>query len=352
MTRMHLSWKTGVGIVLCAACAVLTGASAPHAQQPPVPPAIASVNVAGVNSGGSSPETHGLNAWLGVWSGSYLVSEPRGTSTLRITVDVNDGGQMVFSYWLQTFDTGEYDWANISLETPTGVISIARHVGGAGHWTPPCCTYRSRNSVNVARSLDRWKHQQVTLVVELINDGFGDQTQLNIVNLSFGGCGIPWPSELTDPEAIDMENGNELRIDQLSQPMLDALACLRTAIRDAGGSFDLNSTYIGSAYRNSQYQAHLREVWDSWLQVQRAGPVCDDLRAYLQQEVRGHHLEVQPAGRSGPHTQRIAVDINLLNVGFGNRDAAEARITELGAPCDLIHRLPRDHPHFELRQPQ
>lgn len=159
-----------------------------RAQDPPTPPQIASVTMTGVNGATWGVGTHGLNSSVGDWAGTYRVSEPIGNTTLRITINVNDGGQIVFSHWLQTFDTTEYDWASIYLETPTGRVNIATKVGRPTKWESPCCVYWSTRTIPFFRTLDAWRHQQITLVVDLTNDGYGDQTQMNIVNLAFPAC--------------------------------------------------------------------------------------------------------------------------------------------------------------------
>lgn len=328
-----------------------SGAGVVAARQQPNPPQIVSVTFSGPNTVTHSTGAHGLNASVGAWSGSAPSSEPEGTTTLRIVVDVNDGGHLVGWHWLQTFDTTEYDWANIYLDAPTGRISIAQRAGGRPPWEPPCCTYRATPSVAIRRSLNRWRNQQVTLVVELVNDGFGDQTQMNLVNLEFSACGIPWPAELTDPEALEFENGNTLRLDLLNPAMQTALTCLQNAVRAEGGTFEMNSTTFTSAYRNPAYQAHLQEVWEGWQQVQRTGPECQALRDYLSAETMRHrlrNLRQRPATRGGPHTQGNAVDINLNSPGL-----TQARLIQLADGCNIDRPFEQtDPPHLVLRPPQ
>jgi hypothetical protein len=346
MTR----WLSLSLFAIAALCAAPYNASSQ--PPPPVKPQIVSITPSGVNTVTQSSGAHGLNVAVGAWSGGFLVPEPTGMTSVRILINVNDGGNLVFSNWLQSYDTAEYDRADVYLETPSRKIYFARGVGRGTPWQPPCCIYFSTPQAPHDISLDPWKNQQVTLVVDLHNDGFGDQTQMNLVNVEFSACAVPWPAELTSPEALDFENGNTLNLDGLTEGTRTALTCLQTAVRAEGGTFEMSGTTFTSAYRNSEYQAHLQEIWRLKRQVdQEKGNACDALKTHLNQEIAKHDMEnlkLSPAGRSGPHTVGDAMDIRLGSTGI-----TVDRLVQLAQGCNMVRPFARRDPvHFVHRPPQ
>jgi hypothetical protein len=340
--------KTSLTFQLLAVSFLISPAWSAAQEPPPKPPQIASVTPEGVQGAGWSVGTYGLNAYVGVWSGTYRVRESKGDTKLRVTINVNDGGQLVFSHWLQTFDTTEYDWSNIYLETPTGRVNFVTKAGRPTKWEPPCCIYWATRTTAVFRSLNPWKNQQVTLVVELRSDGYGDETQMNIVNLAFPACRMPYPAELTDPEAIAQETQESLDLEKITPAMKTALDCLGTKIREAGGRFEMNGDYVESAYRNPEYQAHLDEIWRRWQQLKdNTQPECAAVKEHYKAEFSKHRIRRRPATRMGPHPRGVAVDLVIPTTGL-----PLSKIVELANACKLDQPLPLDDDnHFVARPP-
>ncbi|MGH6856145.1 MAG: hypothetical protein ACRECP_00520, partial [Methylocella sp.] len=99
--------------------------------------------ITGVSSGGVgfvtvTTDQNGINAQVGAWGTPYPYGangpplqgvEPSGASILSVDISVGNGGLLQFSYSLNTYDAALYDWLDISLSTPTGIVPIVTHLG-------------------------------------------------------------------------------------------------------------------------------------------------------------------------------------------------------------------------------
>lgn len=141
--------------------------------------------------------TTNINAEIGRWdtpypypdTGEYAPGlQPTGYSSLVITINVNDGGLLSFRYMMQTYDAGIYDWYDIILETPTGTIPLVSRLGKPG--SAYGSYWRSAN-IAITESLDAWRNQQVRLIFRVRQDGWGDQTQGQVINLGLRTCDVP-----------------------------------------------------------------------------------------------------------------------------------------------------------------
>lgn len=153
-----------------------------------------------------------------------------------------------------------------------------------------------------------------------------------------GCCPVPHLTPLTDPLAIQMEEGDEVIFDGLTTDMQQAVDCFDGAVLNTGGTLNINS-----AYRPPQYQQHLREVWDLYHRlIVRQDPECAGLLDQVTTEFQRHNLRDQPARRSR-HTTGTAIDANVtLPVG--------QNVDTLANGCDLYRPLSREPWHFELRR--
>lgn len=310
---------------------------------PANPAVITGTTAGGVGNVTSSSDINGINAQIGRFDTPFPGGlngppvaglEPLGESTFSIGVDVNDGGRATFSYILNTYDSGLYDWYDISLVTPTGTISLLSRLGKPGN---DFGVYYSSPQIPLSVSLDRWKNQHVTFEFSVRQDGYGDQTQGQVIAFNVMTCPVPPLTPITDPIALQFEGGNTVDTTNLQANMQTALGCLRTAVAGAGGSIN-----ITSAYRPPAYQRHLREVWDNWqLLRDRRDEVCQELRTQVQTEFTNHQLLLtqRPASANGPHTQGAAIDmVSTLPL---------ARFLTLTTGCQLIRPLPvTDRVHF------
>ena len=321
-----------------------------------LPSLLAAATITGSSSGGvgfvtSSSGPNGIDAQIGQWDTAFPNgscggpggTEPDGQSLFTVDIDVQAGGLISFSYQLASWDNGPYDWLDIYLDTPGGLVSLVSHLGN-----PSDCwgLYWASSRVTISQSLDQWANQQVHLVFAVTQDGYGDQTQALINGIAIRNCSVPPLTPLSataqqfenDPNAVDTAG--------LTPAMQTALDCIRTAVQSAGGTFTLNS-----AYRAPEYQTHLQEVWDKWQALKKnRDPECQALRAQIQAEVTYHqiiNLARRPAGPSGPHTRGVAFD---ANVSGANQDvlAANCGLFRPYAICDAAH--PHCDPiHFQLR---
>lgn len=149
---------------------------------------------------------------------------------------------------------------------------------------------------------------------------------------------MPHLAPLTDPLAIDMENGDRVIYDNLTEDFRLSSVCFLSAVTEAGGTYD-----ITSLYRPQEYQQHLREVWNRyWRLVNNTQLACSQLRNQVISEFQSHQIG-QPARRRSPHTMGIAMDVTVtLPAGYN--------VDTLANNCGLHRPIVREPWHFELQR--
>jgi len=343
---MHMRVRSWLRIALVALLAAAV-ASAGYAQQPPQvrPATIASVTPGGVGYVTTSSDTNGTSASIGRWDTPYPFPdtgepapglEPFGASTLRIAINVNDGGLVSFSYLLRTYDAGIWDWLDIYLETPTGNRTLVSHLGKPGN---AYGTYFETPAVALSQRLNTWRDQTVTFVFSVQQDGWGDQSLAQLFNFDVRTCQVP-PLAPLAADAQAFENGQTVDTANLNAGMQTALTCFQAAVAAAGGTITVNS-----AYRPPSYQSHLREVWDRWNDLRnRREAECQELRTQVQQEFNRHGLLLtQRPAASSAHTRGEAFDARV-NLPAGRN------VDTVAAGCDLTRPVPANDPvHFTHR---
>lgn len=306
---------------------------------------IANVSTGGVGPVNYSQGTNGLNAQIGRWDTPYPYglngprlpgAESLGESILYIDVDVKDGGKASFSYSYKTYDAGIYDWYEISLVTPSGTRSLTPRLGKPGS---DYGTLFESASASLSVELSQWRNQRVRFIFSVRHDGWGDQTQGKVLGFALRTCDVPPLVPLTDPSALNFENGNTVDTANLVPEMLTALTCVTNKVAEAGGTLTVNS-----AFRPPEYQAHLREVWDKRkLLKDNNKSECQSLKATVSQEFTRHGLlSTQRPAASSRHTEGQAIDISST--------LSQARLVELASQCNLNRPLPENDPvHYILR---
>jgi hypothetical protein len=118
---------------------------------------------------------------VGLWSGGYG-DEPNGDDTLSVTMKVNGEGGVSLNYQIQTTDIVIYDWFNASLTTPAGEVPLV------SNYNPnPFFALFVGPLESLSVDLTPYKGQTVTLHLTSHQDGFGDQFQTLITNLTTFG---------------------------------------------------------------------------------------------------------------------------------------------------------------------
>lgn len=294
--------------------------------------------------------TDSIDAQIGRWdtpypypdTGEYAPGlQPTGYSTFAIDIDVNDGGLASFRYRMQTYDAGVWDWYDIFMETPTGVVPIIERLGKPGSQYG---TYWRSPMVTTSQPLDAWKDQRVRFVFRVMQDGWGDQTVGEVFGFSVNTCDIPPLTPLTDPAAIAFENGNRIDTQNLTLATQSGLACMQNRVATLGGVMALSS-----AYRPVAYQDHLREVWDTWDAVRnRQETECQAVRNEAQAEFQNHGLLLTQRPAAGnpnaPHARGIAIDATVAGLPAG-----ETRDT-VAAFCGMHRPWPINDPvHYQTQ---
>lgn len=321
---------------------VLTIAAASAAAEPAK---VVSVTQGGVGNVEISSGADGVSAQIGRWDTPYPNSdtgerapglEPDGASTLRIDIDVHDGGIVSFAYRFLTYDAGIYDWLDITMVTPSGTEQIVTNYGKPGR---DYGNYWESAFIVITKSLDAWHNQRVSFFFSVQQDGWGDQSAARIANFAVRSCRTLPLSVITDEEALLFENGNTVNTAKLTTAMQMALSCLRQTVTAANGSLT-----VTSAYRPSTYQVHIREVWDRWndLRLSR-DQECSVLRAQVEAEFKKHSLKLsQRPATTSLHTAGQAFDANWT--------PSSLSIDSLAASCNLKRPLIATDPvHFIQR---
>jgi hypothetical protein len=168
----------------------------------------------------------------------------------------------------------------------------------------------------------------------------------------FSGCGVEPLQEVEDSEALTFENRTgalgAVDLDGLTPNTALALARFQRMVTAAGGAIA-----VTSAYRPATYQEHLRDVWEKWMVELRYNhdPLCQDLRAEVQDEFRRHTLlESQRPVVSSDHTRGLSFDASI-QLPRKLRQGRRARVS-----VDLLARragvlrpdIRRDPVHFKL----
>lgn len=320
-----------------------------YALPDPVPAHIAYAGPAPGSVGyTTSTGTDNISAQIGRWdtpypypdTGEYAPGlQPTGYSSFAIDVDVNDGGLVSFRYMMQTYDAGRWDWYDILLETPGGTIPIVQRLGKPGS---AYGTYWKSPNVAISQSLNQWRNQRVRFIFRVMQDGWGDQTEGQLINFAVRTCDVAPLTPVTDPAAVAFENGASVDTGNLTAEANAGLDCMRQSVAGLGGNFTLSS-----AYRPVSYQEHLREVWDAWTAIRnKRESECAELKSAIRAEFTRHGLLLTQRPAAGnpnaPHARGVAFDASIRNLPTGNT------VDTVAAACDMYRPWPGNDPvHYQ-----
>jgi len=151
-------------------------------------------------------------------------------------------------------------------------------------------------------------------------------------------CPVDPLKPVTDPDAIRMENGDDVILDKLSTDTQTALSCLRTEIAKSHGTLT-----VTSAYRSQAYQDHLYEIFDKrkkLSKILKKFPQCEEIFNNIDAENNRHKLK-NKVGKNSKHGKGDAFDANWTVIGNEQVDAA-------AKTCLLVRPFPDDDPvHFQ-----
>jgi hypothetical protein len=302
---------------------------------------------------GNSWVTQGVNGYdaeIGRWDIPYPYgydcdnpwlpgNEPIGVSRVVAAIDVQDGGILSFDWVFRTYDNLEPagDWIDLYVQDADVTTYQRHHFGNAA----PCPgayweTGRSQFTLNLAP----WRNKTVSFIIDVMQDGHGEQTQASVWNMEIRNCPIAPLTPLSDDSLTQyLETHGGVDTTRVTQAIKSALECLIAAVRDAGGD-----VVVTGGFRTQEYQLHLREVWTKDRLLRRTDdPACDDLRAAVAIEIARHrfgNLQTAPAGSAGLHTQGLALDLTFAGPVNG---------PALAEGCGLCRPIPEvDAPHYIL----
>ena len=149
-------------------------------------------------------------------------------------------------------------------------------------------------------------------------------------------CPIDPLKPITDPEAIRMENGENVILDKLSAETQTALNCLKDEVAKAKGSVS-----VTSAYRPQAYQDHLYEIFQKRLKLRKMiddFPQCKNTLKNIEVENSKHKLK-NKVGETSNHSAGKAFDANWNNISDEDIDST-AKKCSLARPflvTDPVH---------------
>ena len=153
-------------------------------------------------------------------------------------------------------------------------------------------------------------------------------------------CDVEGLTELTDPDALALEQGTPVNTRKLQAVMKTALVCLQQKVQSANGTSRLTS-----AYRPPQYQNHFQELWikQKTLKTYESNGPCGTLRAVVDADYLRHGLgasTVMPGFSKSLHTQGLAFDMYINLPANTPKDQ-----DKLAEECLVKRPLPGDPPH-------
>ncbi len=181
------------------------------------------------------------------------------------------------------------------------------------------------------------------------NMSCGNPLTVTIAVLPAAVCTVPpltpLPSKEADPDTYAFEHEkNRVDISRLNAEMKAALVCLTQKTGKAASSF------VSSAYRPPAYQAHFKEVWETWKLLKKLKGAelvaCQTLYAEVKREIgkEGHDIEdlkIPPAGRNGPHTRGAAFDVHSWFIPSVDTFSADCKVYRNLKKEDKIHVIHR-----------
>ena len=173
--RLSFRWNTRLSLLAALALA-LTFAR----------PAAAKSKIMGITTAGDfaafarQAGRESYDAELGYWTGEIVGYEPGEDSQLIVDLTVNGQGAVEFDYWIQTTDVAPFDYLDIYLVTSTGVVPVVVGYNPNPYYGSVFISEVEHLSID----LSPWKGETVQLVISAHQDGFVDQFQALIANLT------------------------------------------------------------------------------------------------------------------------------------------------------------------------
>ena len=273
-------------------------------------------------------------------------------SSYRVQLDVftKGGGDLTFKYRFKTYDGNGpgNDFVDIMVDFPP-YFTYPTFI--EENWRSPHSEkgrlWDSGEKI-FTMNLDKWKEDQnarVRLYFLLSADGHGDQSILEIYDLKVIGCDVIPLQPITDPGAIEFENGNNINTDRLNALTKKGLSCMEHLTRSLGGNFTLTS-----AYRPASYQEHLHNVWetkeDLLISIQPK-EYCAAIQNETDKEMSKHGLITEPAEGNpyAPHSRGNAIDAVIQGL------PAPHTVDTIAEECGMYRRMPEADPvHYEPKQ--
>src|SRR5687767_5868257 len=287
-----------------------------------------------------------LGVWGAVWPWAYCQEQVGYPCTpflnqIQVAIDVDTGVTLSFSFEFMQYgtpflpdDLQAVIGDGITDEAPLWNYGNPQSCWGS-LWQSP------RRTVNV--DLSKWAGSRIWLTI-WVRDCAGHQTDAValIHSIAIRECYVtPLVALSAEDQSIFEDNPNTPVESMLTTEMKTALSCLRSAVQGVNGSL-----LVKSAYRTQSYQAHLRELYDKWKQLEPDTTTfeCQNLRTELKDHMHYHDLDslkTQPASQAGLHTKGLAIDARWSGV---------TDIDALACQCGLYRPLKiADKRHFVLK---
>jgi hypothetical protein len=175
---MSRRWLLAITTLLVVVTSAVFAATA--AAKPRITNITGTTNTEWTTSGGGGALV--VEGSVGLWTGGFG-DEPAGDDTLSVTMKVNGEGGVSLNYQIQTTDIVIYDWFDASLTTPSGEVPLVSNYNP----NPNLFELFIGPVESLSVDLTPYKGQTVTLHLTSHQDGFDDQFQTPITNLTTFG---------------------------------------------------------------------------------------------------------------------------------------------------------------------
>jgi hypothetical protein len=175
MRRLWLFATTALLVVVTSALFAATAAA-----KPKITSITGTTNTEWTTSGGGGALV--VEGSVGLWTGGFG-DEPAGDDTLSVEMSVHGEGGVSLNYQIQTTDIVIFDWFSASLTTPSGEVPLVSNYNP----NPNLFELFVGPVESLSVDLTPYRGQTVTLHLTSHQDGFGDQFQTLITNLTTFG---------------------------------------------------------------------------------------------------------------------------------------------------------------------
>lgn len=154
-------------------------------------------------------------------------------------------------------------------------------------------------------------------------------------------CPIDPLTPITDPDAIEFENGKTLNTQKMQPVALASFSCISTEVKSMGASFTMNSGWRPAAYQDHLYEIHKKI--NLLLNISKFYDGCLPTLNAVSEERKKHGLKDR-VGKTSKHTAGTAFD------AVWSRNISNDQIDSIAEMCGVYRPFRANDPvHFQVK---